>query len=408
MILKKLSLTNFRNFSKEEFLFSPQVSLIVGPNTSGKTNLIEAIYLLSTGKSMRASLEAEMIRWGESWARVEAILRPDPAEENLQGLGPPTLKVKESAGRTTAADLGIDFSVSSELKPDETKPEGLGDLNPSGLESLKGLEVFIERGDDNHSRKKFKINGVKKDLGEFQGSFRVVIFSPESLQLVLGSPNRRRNYLDRVLSSLDTFYFRALDEYQKVVKNRNQLLWQIRERGIPRERLEFWDGKLFNLGEEIFAKRRELISDLNQKLSDLGLGVTLSYQPSVLDKNLYEERLSEEIGKAATLWGPHRDDLIFLRKRIQTDKDTDLSRFGSRGEQREAVFALCLSELEVVSGRTGERPILLLDDIFSELDESHRKRVLEVLPKQQTIITSAEPELLNSGLKKEAKVIKLG
>ena len=387
MILKKLSLTNFRNYSEGEFLFSSEATLVVGPNTSGKTNLIEAICLLSTGRSLGASQESEMIQWGKNWARIEGQVTAD-----------------QTGRRTDNVDLGIDLSVSGEIEENGGggKLEVFIEALPNPLLERDGAMVTGR----NHTRKQFKVNGVRKSLGEFQGAFRVVVFSPESLRLVLGRPSRRRSYLDRVLSSLDFSYFHNLDEYQKVVRNRNQLLWRIRERRIPRERLEFWDEKLFDLGEGVYAKRKELVLGLNQKLSDLGLGVELLYGPSVLDRGLYEERLPVEIERAITLWGPHRDDFKFTR--MHANEGRDLAVFGSRGEQREAVFSLCLAELEVVSERVGERPILLLDDIFSELDEPHRRRVLGVLPKQQTIITSAEPELLNSSLKKkEATVIKL-
>lgn len=368
MILQTVQLTNFRSYAQSRFSLAPETTLVVGPNTAGKTNLLEAIYLLSTGRSLRANVEAEVIRQGETWTRVEGFLLPDGAASDLDRA------------------LGIDFSVLEEA----TERGGLA------------LEVFITlNGENTRVQKQFKVNGVKKSFGDFQGTFRVVIFSPESLNLVLGNPGRRRAYLDRVLSSLDTNYFRAWEDYQKVVRNRNQLLWQIGGRGCTPEQLAFWDEQLFTLGAQISGERLRLFADFNDHLVDLGLQLHLNYQPSFLDRNLYAERLSQEIIRQTTLWGPHRDDFQFL------DGERNLAVFGSRGEQREAVLALCLAELEVVASRTGERPILLLDDIFSELDEAHRHRVLEVLPKQQTLITSAEPELLNSGLQTASEVIRL-
>jgi len=370
MILEKLHLVNFRSYSEREISFSTGTTLVIGPNTAGKTNLLEAVYLLSSGRSLSASAESDLIHLGANWARVGGVLLADGRD-----------------GRLADAGLGVDLSVANE----------------SGKDDSTELEVFISRGENGRSAKQFKVNGVKKSLGSFQGIFRVVVFSPENLRLVSGSPSRRRNYLDRVLSSLDPFYFRALDEYQKVLRNRNQLLWEIRERGVAQGRLEFWDDKLFSLGEGIFVKREELFSDLGSRLTTLGLGLELSYRPSVLERSLYGERLPAEIARATTLWGPHRDDFLFLR----AGEERNLAAFGSRGEQREAIFALCLAELDVVTNRVGERPALLLDDIFSELDEAHRQKVLEVLPKQQAIITSAEPELLNSGLMDRAEVIRL-
>ena len=443
MTLKKLILTTFRSYSSREFSFSPGINLVVGPNTAGKTNLLEAIYLLATGKSLRAGVESELIGWGGEWARVEGLIA-----ENTE-------KYVDNA----EADLGIDLSVSSEI-PSAFRslsiPGGEGEeLSFKGSPKLSSeefaaggdiqLEVFIEANEgNNHTRKQFKVNGVKKGLGGFQGTLRVVVFSPESLRLILGRPNRRRSYLNRVLSSLDFNYFHTLDGYRKVVRNRNKLLWQIREFGIPKERLEFWDEKLFLLGGQLYESRKSFINRLNQKILELGLEISIVYEPSILDRGFYNERLPKEIAKATTRWGPHRDDFRFTRPQAKPDSSIrhsklvsesdrrilnqvqdddvakgvakDLAIFGSRGEQREAVFALCLAELEAVSehvkaspgsSHVPRRPILLLDDIFSELDEAHRKRVLEVLPKQQTIITSAEPELLNSGLMVRAKVIEL-
>ena len=370
MILEKLHVVNFRSYSEREVSFSPGTTLVIGPNTAGKTNLLEAVYLLSSGRSLSASVESDLIHLGADWARVGGVLLADGRDNRLADAG-----------------LGVDLSVADE----------------GGKNDAMELEVFIARGENGRSTKQFKVNGVKKGLGAFQGVFRVVVFSPEYLRLVSGSPSRRRRYLDRVLSSLDPFYFRALDEYKKVLRNRNQLLWEIRERGAARRNLEFWDDKLFALGEEILAKRTGLFSDLGSRLATLGLGLELSYRPSVLERVFYGERLPAEIARATTLWGPHRDDFLFLR----AGEERNLATFGSRGEQREAVFALCLAELDVVTNRVGERPALLLDDIFSELDEAHRQKVLEVLPKQQAIITSAEPELLNSELMGSAGVIQL-
>jgi len=386
--LEKIALTNFRNYTERSFAFPPGLTVIVGPNTVGKTNLLEAIYLLSTGKSLRALLEAEMICWGAKWSRVEGFLSPTP--------------VRETTGEV---DLGVDLAVSSEI-PAESRD----------AESLR-LEVFLAANSSQTIRKEFKVNGIKRSAEEFQGMLRVVIFSPENLKFILGSPSVRRSYLDRVLSGLDRDYTHALVDFQKVVKSRNQLLWMIRERGIPRDRLEFWDKKLFDLGRFITARRRELLVALNKEFNHLGRKLSLVYEPSLLDQSRYEERLALEIERAMTLWGPHRDDFRFvlgsgseLAEYTAPRNDHggfDLAIYGSRGEQREAVFSLCLAELELVSTRSGERPLLLLDDIFSELDLAHRRRVLEILPEQQTLVTSAEPELLNSGLMRKAQVIEL-
>lgn len=380
MILKQLTLTNFRNYASRTFTFSPQTTLIVGPNAVGKTNVLEAIYLLSRGETMRASLGEELVEFRKDWARVEAELTDD------------------MVGSKQKEDIGVDFSVSEEVAELEKEREK--------------LEVFVGKNGNGGHKKVFKVSGVEKSQEEFQFQFRVVLFSPQSLRLILGSPSRRRSYLNRVLSSVDFSYYHQQKEYKDVVRNRNKVLWKINEFGTARKELHYWDKKLYSLGQHITEDRKDLIQDLNEELENLGWEIQLFYESSSLEKELYRERVEQEIERTTTLWGPHRDNLRFIQintngesSRMGTNRD--LAVYGSRGEQREAVFALCLAELEVVSERAGERPIFILDDIFSELDSEHRKRILEVLPRQQSIITSAEPELVNSGLMDTAKIIEL-
>lgn len=374
MILKQVTLTNFRNYASREFIFTPPTTILVGPNTVGKTNILEAVYLLSQGEALRATAEKELILFGSDWARVEGWVEAQ-SENSL---------------------VDVDFSVSSQVSADA---------------DVTRFEVFIENA-GNTVQKVFKINNVEKKKAHFQNKLRTVVFSPESLRLVLGSPTRRRDYMNRVLSSLDFSYYHNLKEYAKVVRNRNKVLWQIKEFGVSRERLHFWDRKLFSLGEELYRGRTHFFGALNKELAKLGWGVRVEYKPSQLLKSAYKERLTEEIAKTVTSWGPHRDDFSFVqinsgKNTDQNGKARDLAVYGSRGEQREAVLALFLAELEVVSKEAGTRPLLLLDDIFSELDEKHRKKVLQVLPRQQSLVTSAEPELINSGLMDDSRVIEL-
>jgi len=386
MILKNITLTNFRNYSSRMFTFSPQTTLIVGPNAIGKTNVLEAIYLLSRGEAIRASVGEELVEFGKAWSRVEGLLTAEDVEKYSEG---------------AEGDLGVDFSVSEEVE----------NLAGEG----KKLEAFIGKNSNGGYKKVFKVNKVDKTQEEFQFQFGVAIFSPQSLRLILGSPSRRRNYLNRVLCSTDHSYYHKHKEYRDVVRNRNKVLWKINEFGTPRKELYYWDEKLYSLGQQITEDRGELLHDLNVELGKLEWGIRLEYKPSFLKKDLYKERVEKEIERTTTLWGPHRDDFHFLGDGIDTDLEQNLrgstSRnlavFGSRGEQREAVFALCLAELEVVAERVGDRPILLLDDIFSELDREHRKKILRVLPRQQSIMTSAEPELVTSGLMDTAEIIDL-
>ncbi len=351
MTLKTLSLTNFRNYSSANFAFGPTTTLVVGPNTAGKTNLLEAIYFLATGRSFRATHDREAIAQGKPFANVKCQM--------------------------------------SNVKYDDGK-----DLE---------LQILANENGENTSSKRFKVNGVKKRLSDFAGNLRAVYFGPEEILLVTGSPSRRRKYLDSVLVQVDREYARALLEYEKVLRQRNRLLVLIREGEGKRNQLDFWDEKLWNLSEIISGKRALLVDSLN-----IGLGGKLKlivYQSKRSPVGIYDLR-EREIAAGMTLYGPHRDDFRFVvaelalpRKEGNVNIATtrDLAIFGSRGEQRLAVLHLKLAELEFISERVGERPVLLLDDIFSELDENNRERVLELLGKQQTIVTTTDLEQIDGG-----------
>lgn len=347
MILKKLRLTNFRNYQRKEFEFSQKVSLVVGPNTSGKTNLLEGLMLLSTGKSFRAGLEQEMIAYEEDLARVK--------------------------GRV----------VSNETTD---------------------LEIFLTRGEiggERVAKKKYLANGVGKRASDFVGKLSCVYFGPEDLEIITDSPTIRRHYLDQVLPQVDREYARASLSYERGLRQRNKLLERIRDEAAPRSQLLFWDQLLIKNGEYLTSKREEFINFCNgQKLAKIP-SFDIDYEKSVISPSRLKNYAKEEIAAGATLVGPHRDDFVFvLEKR-------DLSKFGSRGEQRLAILWLKLCELEFISDRKEERPVLLLDDIFSELDKTRRKLVLEVIPTQQTIITTTEIHLVEKDYQKKAKMIEL-
>ncbi|MDP3888593.1 MAG: DNA replication and repair protein RecF [bacterium] len=353
MVLEKISLQNFRGYSKKEFSFSEGTTLILGPNTVGKTNLLEAVYLLASGKSVRAGFEQEMIAYEKEIARVK--------------------------GRV------------------------LGDEKVD-------LEIILTCGmvgGDKASRKKYLVNGVARRMMDFLGSLRAVYFGPEDLDLVIGSPSQRRKYLDLVLSQADREYARSGLSYEKGLRQRNKLLERIREeglpaggQGVPRSQLLFWNQLLIKEGGVLTEKREEFIDFVNQEKSKLP-DFKLEYDKSIISPARLEEYAQEEVAAAATLVGPHRDDFEF---RIG---DRELSAFGSRGEQRLGILWLKMGELEFIAQKTKQRPILLLDDIFSELDHEHRALVLEIIPKQQTIITATDSDLLEKKDLKEVEVLKL-
>ena len=344
-MVQKLKLSDFRNFREKEIGFSPEITVIIGPNASGKTNILEGLFLLATGKSFHARLEEEMIGYQAEIARVRGRVN----DLVLEGI-------------LTRGQINI------------------GNSQPEKV-----------------ARKKLLVNGVSKRLIDFAGNFKVTLFGPWDLDLVTESPSLRRRFLDSVLFQVDREYRRASLSYEKGLRQRNKLLLRIREEGTPRSQLLFWDKLLVKNGDYLSIKRGELIEFINKNPSLNKERFELEYDRSAISETRLAQYAEEEIAAATTLVGPHRDDFIFKLE------GRDLARFGSRGEQRMAVLWLKLAELAFVEKITGERPTLLLDDILSELDHSHRKVVMKVSDKQQTIITTADPHFIE-GFKRVEKI----
>jgi DNA replication and repair protein RecF len=332
MILSQLTLQSVRSYTKQTFSFSPHTTLIVGVNTAGKTNILEAIYLMASGKSFRADADREMIRWEEELCRVRV------------------------AG-------------------EETK-----------------LEVMITSGVVNGQHaplKKYLVNGISRRMIDFVGNLRAVLFWPEHLELVTDSPSMRRKYLDMVLVQVDREYRRNLMSYERGLRQRNRLLDLINEGKATRSQLVFWNQLLVKAGGYLTDRRSEFIIFINTYRIP-HVEYHIEYNKSVISDSRLEQYKDEEIAAKSTLVGPHRDDMVF---QIKDDEFRDVSKYASRGEQRLAILWLKLAEVDFIQKKTGERPILLLDDIFSELDKDHRKLVLDVIGKQQTVVTSAEQEV---------------
>jgi DNA replication and repair protein RecF len=356
MILSELTLRQFRSYPKVSFRFSPGITLISGVNTAGKTNILEAIFTLATGKSFRADTDREMIRWGEELSAISAQL--------------------SDGNEKTKLDLMITTG------------------------SVAGKHAPL---------KKYLVNGIPRRMIDFVGNIRAVLFWPEHLELVTDSPSLRRRYLDSVLVQTDREYRRNLVSYERGLRQRNKLLDFINEGTASRHQLVFWNQLLIKAGSYITDKRGEYINFVNSyQLS--AVSYQLEYDKSVISEARLEQYKDEEIAAKATLVGPHRDDFLFEKyqvsgikyqeKKIMTHDtlthDTamsDLSKYGSRGEQRLAILWLKLAEVSYIEKAVGERPILLLDDIFSELDEEHRDLVLDLMKKQQTIVTTAEKDV---------------
>jgi len=350
MPITKVQLTNFRNFKKKTIDFSQEVTVIVGPNASGKTNILESLFLLSSGKSFKAQIEEEMIDYNNDLARI--------------------------TGKVSSMQ-NVESST---------------------------LEAILTRGTEDWPRKKLLINGVPKRLIDFAGNFKTVLFGPWDMDLVTGPPPLRRKFLDTVLSQVDREYRRAILSYEKGLRQRNRLLFRIREEGLSRGQLLFWNQLLIKNGDYISAKREELINVINFKGDLNNTKFEITYDRSSISEGRLKQYAEEEIAAATTLVGPHRDDFLF---RIQVNKKEtrDLAIYGSRGEQRMGILWLKLRELAFVEETTNEKPTLLLDDILSELDHQHRKIVVELAKGQQTVITTADEHFIK-GFKK-VNLIKL-
>lgn len=330
-MINQIRLSNFRNFEKNDFKFTRGINVINAPNASGKTNILESIFLISTGKSFKAKKEQETINYNKDISSIEA-----------------------------------------------------------SVEDLK-LEVKITTGENGWPKKRLLVNGVPRRLIDFAGNLKVTLFAPQDLELVTDSPTVRRKFLDTVLSQADREYRRSIGSYEKGIRQRNRLLFRIREEGISRSNLLFWDQLLIKNGDYIYQKRREFLDFCNSYKSPVASNYSVLYDPSAISEGRLEQYKNEEIASATTLVGPHRDDFEFLMtNKSDTKENINLSAYGSRGEQRMAILWLKLAELAFIEEKTGVKPTLLLDDIFSELDHMHREVVMKTVDNHQVIITSAD------------------
>lgn len=343
MFLKNLSLLNFRNYSSLSMEFDSRPTILLGNNAVGKSNLLESIYFLSTTKSSRVEVESELIKQGETMSRVQ----------------------------------------------------GTGDSGQGGVEFEIGTQMI-----DGNFSKRVKVNGVPKRVLDYLGNLPAVIFYPSDINMVTGPPALRRWHLDLALSQVDPQYKKALTLYEQVLINRNRVLKRIREGQGKVDELAFWTEQLINHGKVVSNKRKEFLESINNLKTPLG-----DFQFQYEQNELTEERLNQhggrEIAAAATLIGPHRDDFV-----LSID-GRNLAHFGSRGEQRTATLTFKLAQLEYMAKVLGQRPILLLDDVFSELDADHRAHVVEVVTKQQTIIATVELENIPKEFLDKARILRV-
>lgn len=348
MRLKSLVLSHVRSHTKFELEELGDAALIVGRNGSGKSTVLEAIHLLSTGTSDRAEKIAELIQFEQEVGRIQAQVVGD--------------EVGEKSGQKVTA-----------------------------------VEVLLTRGEVGGRRTQsrlWSVNEVRRTHAKVREHIRSVLFRPEDMRLVEGSPGRRRNYLNSPLSQVYAEYARSLKSYEQFLLRRNKLLTAVREGEQPRSVLQYWTEGILKHGQVVQEQRREYIDTINRY--DLPIKYRAIYVPSLLNQARLSEYAEREIAAGHTLVGPHKDDIdidmsAYAAKTVSVDQDfISALTYGSRGQQRLAVLWLKMAELEFITERSGESPILLLDDIFSELDLDSQQIVLAMLPKQQTILTTVE------------------
>lgn len=346
MKLSKLQLENFRNYKKHSYEFSKDknIAIIVGENAVGKTNFLEAIYVLSLGRSFRSLLRDDLIKWDMDYMRCSATV------------------------------LGHD----------------------EGCEATE-LEVFYTNYPN--PKKNFKKNGVSLKNTKYLGNLLTVLFHPEDLNMLYLSPGLRRQYLDIALCQTDRNYLNALANYKKVLKQRNALLQEIREAKFKNknftdllEDLDAWDKEMIEFGTEIIAKRQNFTDFLNKNLTKIYQSISgskekikVTYATKI--NNYATELLSRrnyDILRGQSTIGPHRDDLIFHIN------DKAIVASASRGEFRSLLLAIKLAEIKFIQEKTGQNPVLLLDDVFSELDTKRQNHLLKAIQGCQTIITTTD------------------
>jgi DNA replication and repair protein RecF len=390
MLLKHLSLTNFRNFIRLERDFSPGSTILAGSNGQGKTSLLEAIYFLTSATTYHAANDRQLINFlaledDAPFARLVAEL--------------------EASGRLRRIEIRII-------------------LNPTG------------KNGNTRIKKEVLVNGLSRRIRELAGVCNAVMFLPQDMDIIEGSPGSRRKYIDSSLNQADPTYTATLSEYNKVLTQRNALLKQIQERKAAEDQLPFWDNQLSTLAAALIRMRSLALTELNDlakpihgKLTrgheNLQINYVPSYDPAArqdgqlglpidtpLERNnistedikqgMSEKFLmlrSEEIARGVTLVGPHRDDFTFRANGV------DLRTYGSRGQNRTAILATKLSEILWLRNRTQEWPILLLDEVLAELDSERREALLgSIETVEQAILTGADASMFSSAFKEEATI----
>ena len=339
MIIKSLELSDYRNYESLLINFDKGTNILYGDNAQGKTNILEAIYMSATTKSHKLSKDKEIIRFGNQEAHIRTIIEKDDIE--------------------TRVDMHLRSSKS------------------------KGIAI----------------DGVKiKKAAELMGLTKIVFFSPEDLSIIKNGPAERRRFIDIELCQLDNFYLYNLNNYNKIVNQRNNLLKNLFVNPELKDTLSIWDKQLISYGSKIIERRKQFVDQLNEIIASIHSNLSgekeklrLIYEPNV-DIESYASSLENshdrDIKLKQTTIGPHRDDISFNVISESTNNiEIDIRKYGSQGQQRTAALSLKLSEIELVKKITKDTPILLLDDVLSELDSNRQNFLLNSIGNIQTIIT---------------------
>lgn len=332
MNIRSIEFKNFRNYENLEISFDEGTNILFGDNAQGKTNILEAAYMSGTTKSHKGSRDREMIRFGEEEAHLKTVV--------VRG--------------------GREYQIDMHLKKNRAK----------------GIAID-----------KIPI----KKASELFGILNIVFFSPEDLNIIKNGPAERRRFLDSELCQLDRIYLADLTNYNKILAQRNKLLKDMIYRPSLSDTLPVWDMQLIETGKKIIRRRKQFVDELREIVSDIHYRISggkeelfLKYEPNI-DDIFFEDELSRAKEKdkklCQTSVGPHRDDLLF------SIGDVDIRKYGSQGQQRTSALSLKLSEIELVRKSISDTPVLLLDDVLSELDSSRQNYLLNNISDTQTIIT---------------------
>lgn len=332
MQIDSVEICNFRNYENAKLEFHEKTNVLYGDNAQGKTNILESVFVCGTTKSHKGSKDKELIRIGE----------------------------EESHIRLHLTKKGISHKIDMHLRKNKSK----------GI-AIDGIPI--------------------RRSSELMGLINIIFFSPEDLRIIKNGPAERRRFINLELCQLDKMYLHDLGEYNKVLNQRNKLLKQISFQPSLKDTLDIWNMQLAEYGKKIIYRRKEFVKQLedivyqiNQKLTGGKEHLFVIYEPDVEDddfENKLQTCLEKDLRTFTTNAGPHRDDLSFLNGNI------DLRKYGSQGQQRTCALSLKLAEIELVKQLIGDKPILLLDDVLSELDRNRQNYLLDSIHDIQTIVT---------------------